>query len=81
MIKCITYEHSGDYINAINKYQALHGVLANSVRNKTRLATQICLYNNQAISVVLYENRTWTTTKIKKQRLQTLEMKFHRRNR
>lgn len=55
----------------VSRFQYLGCDITYDHINKARLDTQVCLYSTFSIPVVLYKNETWTSTKIKIQRLQT----------
>jgi hypothetical protein len=74
----VTYKYVEDLNDKLNKFQNVCGVIARTVKKKTRKETDLKLYKIMAVPVLLYGSETWTLRKRDWSRIQAAEMKYLR---
>jgi hypothetical protein len=62
--------------NKLSKFQNICGVIARTLKNKTRKETNLKFYKIMAVPVLLYGSETWTLRKRDWNRIQVAEMKY-----
>jgi hypothetical protein len=74
----VKYKYDEDLNDKLNKFQNICGVIARTLKNKTRKETNLKFYKIMPLPVLLYGSETWTLRKREWNRIQAAEMKYLR---
>jgi hypothetical protein len=74
----VTYKYDEDLNDKLSKFQNICGVIARTLKKKTRRETNLKFYKIMAVPVLLYGSETWTLRKRDWNTIQAAEMKYLR---
>jgi hypothetical protein len=70
----VTYKYDEHLNVKLSKFQNICGVIARTLKTKTRKETNLKFYKIMAVPVLLYGSETWTLRKKDWNRIQAAEM-------
>lgn len=75
----VSYNKDNDVIQKLYKFQYMCGTISRTLKNKTRVDTQLKFYKTMAVPMLMYGSENWALNRSDVRKVETSEMKFLRR--